>query len=96
MQCLGEMCTYLPLPGAIAQYATRYIDPAAGFAIGWVSWYTWGITQAVEISAAAELIGYWNDTITPAAWITLIVVLVLVLNVFAVAIYGEAEFIFVS
>jgi len=35
MQCLGEMCTYLPLPGAIATFATRYIDPAAGFAIGW-------------------------------------------------------------
>jgi amino acid transporter len=75
MQCLGEMCTYLPLPGALAQYATRYIDPAAGFAIGWNNWYIWGITQAVEISAAAELIGYWNDTITPAAWITLIIVL---------------------
>lgn len=39
MQCLGEMCTYLPLPGALAQYATRYVDPAAGFAIGWNNWY---------------------------------------------------------
>jgi len=96
MQCLGEMCTYLPLPGAIAQYATRYVDPAAGFAIGWNSWYIWGITQCVEISAAAELIGYWNDTITPAAWITLIIVLVLGLNIFAVSIYGEAEFVFAS
>jgi len=55
-----------------------------------------GITQAVEIAAAAELIGYWNDTITPAAWITLIIVLVLGLNIFAVSIYGEAEFVFAS
>ena len=25
------------------------------------NWYIWGITQAVEISAAAELIGYWDE-----------------------------------
>ena len=36
MQCLGEMATWLPLPGAIPQYCARYIDPAMGFAVGWV------------------------------------------------------------
>lgn len=35
MQCLGEMATWLPLPGAIPQYAARYVDPALGFAVGW-------------------------------------------------------------
>lgn len=50
----------------------------------------------VEVSAAAILIGYWNDSITPAAWITLILGLIIFLNVFGVAIYGEAEFIFAS
>lgn len=37
MQCLGEMATWLPLPGAIPQYCARYVDPAMGFAAGWVS-----------------------------------------------------------
>lgn len=35
MQCLGEMATWLPLPGAVPQYAARYVDPAMGFAVGW-------------------------------------------------------------
>lgn len=65
MQCLGEMTTYLPLPAAIPQFASRYIDPAAGFAISWTNWYVWGITQAVEISAAATLIGYWDGNPNP-------------------------------
>lgn len=30
MQCLGEMATWLPLPGAIPQYCARYTDPALG------------------------------------------------------------------
>ena len=34
MQCLGEMATWLPLPGAIPQYCSRYADPALGFAVG--------------------------------------------------------------
>jgi hypothetical protein len=35
MVSLGEMTTYLPLPGAIPQFATRFVDPALGFATGW-------------------------------------------------------------
>jgi hypothetical protein len=39
MQSLGEMATWLPLPGAIPQFCARYVDPAVGFAVGWnVSW----------------------------------------------------------
>ncbi|KAL8852201.1 MAG: hypothetical protein Q9221_002911 [Calogaya cf. arnoldii] len=32
---LGEMATWLPLPGAIPQFCTRYVDGAMGFAVGW-------------------------------------------------------------
>jgi amino acid transporter len=67
-----------------------------GFAVGWNNWYSNSLTLCAEISAAAVVISFWNATITPAAWITLIWVLVLCLNVFAVSIYGEAEFIFAS
>lgn len=35
MQCLGEMTTWLPLPGAIPQFCARYVDGAMGFAVGW-------------------------------------------------------------
>jgi amino acid transporter len=96
MQCLGEMATWLPLPGAIPQYCSRYVDPAMGFAVGWNNWYQCAITLCAEISAAAIVIGFWNDEINQAAWISMIIVLIICLNIFAVAIYGEAEFIFAS
>lgn len=35
MQSLGEMATWLPLPGAIPQFCARYVDDAMGFAVGW-------------------------------------------------------------
>lgn len=35
MQCLGEMATWLPLPGSIPQFCARYCDDAMGFAVGW-------------------------------------------------------------
>lgn len=90
------MATWLPLPGAVPQYCARYVDEAMGFAVGWNNWYSNALTLCAEISAAAVVIGFWNDSITTAAWITIIWVLVVCLNIFAVAIYGEAEFIFAS
>ncbi|KAI9814894.1 MAG: hypothetical protein M1832_005622 [Thelocarpon impressellum] len=96
MQSLGEMATWLPLPGAVPQFCARYVDEAVGFAVGWNTWYAASITLCAEISAAAVVIGYWNDEINPAAWISLVIVLVVCLNIFAVSIYGEAEFIFAA
>lgn len=60
MQCLGEMATWLPLPGAVPQYCARYVDPAMGFAVGWNNWYSCALTLCAEISAAAIVIGYWK------------------------------------
>ena len=98
MMSLGEMATWLPLPGAIPQFCARYVDDAMGFAVGWNNWYSCSITLCAEISAASSVIQYWHGArdINVAAWISIIIVVVLCLNIFAVSIYGEAEFIFAS
>lgn len=98
MQCLGEMATWMPLPGAIPQYCSRYVDPALGFAVGWNYWYSCAITLPTEITAASLVIGYWKQDQgnLAAAWIAIIIIVVVCLNIFAVRIYGEAEFIFAS
>ncbi len=98
MMSLGEMATWLPLPGAIPQFCARYVDGAMGFAVGWNNWYNSAITLCAEISAASVVIQFWNDAqdINVAAWISIIIVLVICLNIFAVAIYGEAEFCFAA
>ncbi|KAI8635979.1 hypothetical protein BD408DRAFT_426885 [Parasitella parasitica] len=38
MTCLGEMATYMPVSGSFNHYATRFVDPAFGFALGWNYW----------------------------------------------------------
>ncbi|RMZ75176.1 hypothetical protein DV738_g5603, partial [Chaetothyriales sp. CBS 135597] len=98
MMGLGEMATWLPLPGAIPQFCSRYVDDAMGFAVGWNTWYSCAITLCAEVSAAATVIEYWKgaEHINAAAWISIVIAVVLALNIFAVAIYGEAEFIFAS
>lgn len=40
MTSLGEMATYLPVPGSFTAYNSRFIDPALGFAIGWLYWFS--------------------------------------------------------
>ncbi|KAF1972491.1 hypothetical protein BU23DRAFT_555025 [Bimuria novae-zelandiae CBS 107.79] len=98
MQSLGEMSTWLPLPGAIPQYCARYADPALGFAVGWNNWYQCAITLCAEISAAAVVISFWDtdQSINQGVWIAIIIVIIVCLNIFAVSIYGEAEFCFAS
>lgn len=98
MMALGEMAAWLPLPGAIPQFCSRYVDEALGFAVGWNTWFTAVITLCAEISAACSLIQFWEgaEHINNAVWIVILIVLVLGLNIFAVSIYGEAEFIFAS
>lgn len=98
MSSLGEMSTWLPLPGAIPQFCARYADDALGFAVGWNNWYSYSLTLCAEISAASTVIQFWHgaEHINVAAWISIIIVIVICLNIFAVAIYGEAEFIFAS
>ncbi|DAA72792.1 TPA_exp: putative Proline permease [Trichophyton benhamiae CBS 112371] len=98
MMSLGEMATWLPLPGAIPQFCARYVDASVGFAVGWNLWYQCSITLCVEISAAAVIIQYWPGAqdVNVAAWIGLVIAIIVFLNVWAVSVYGEAEFIFAS
>ena len=49
-----EVNSFLPVSGASpAYYATRFVSPSLGFALGWLYWYSFGIIFACEITAAA-------------------------------------------
>ncbi|CRG87853.1 Proline-specific permease [Talaromyces islandicus] len=89
---MGEMATWLPLPGAVPVYAARYVDPALGFTLGWNYWYQFAIGVPIEISAAALIIDYWPNSVPTAVWITILLIAVVGINLFPVKIYGEAEF----
>ncbi|KAJ5773764.1 Amino acid/polyamine transporter I [Penicillium paradoxum] len=90
---MGEMATWLPLPGAVPVYASRFVDEALGFTLGWNYWYQFAIGVPIEISAAALVIDYWPNKVPTVVWISVLYVLIFVFNCLPVRIYGEVEFI---
>ncbi|KAJ3553181.1 hypothetical protein NM688_g3751 [Phlebia brevispora] len=96
MVSLGEMVAYLPISGGHITLAKRFVDPAFSFTMGWNYWYNWTIILPAELSAAAVLINFWNQTINDAAWISICLVVVVCINMLGAGAYGECEFIFAS
>ncbi|EKM54879.1 uncharacterized protein PHACADRAFT_259046 [Phanerochaete carnosa HHB-10118-sp] len=96
MISLGEMISYLPVPGGHITLAERFVDPAWSFTLGWNYWYNWTIILPAELSAGAVLIGFWTDKINDAVWITIFLLVVIGINMFGAKAYGEAEFFFAS
>ncbi|MCO5549822.1 hypothetical protein L7F22_003296 [Adiantum nelumboides] len=94
MIALGEMATFLPVPGGFVHHASRFVEPAMGSALAWSYWFSYGITIPTEISAAALVISFWdpNGTINPAAWVSIFMVICVGVNFAPVRVYGEFEF----
>ncbi|KAI8090561.1 amino acid permease-domain-containing protein [Thamnidium elegans] len=91
MTCLGEMATFMPVSGSFNHYATRFVHPSLGFALGWNYWFS-AVTIATELAAAATIIKYWNEVLPDAAWSTIFLVLIVAINFLGVRIYGELEY----
>ncbi|CCF52039.1 hypothetical protein NDA11_000726 [Ustilago hordei] len=91
MEGLAEMSSYLPVSGSFMHFASRFVDPSLGMALGWNYWWCYAIGWASELSAASAVIGYWNADINIAAWISIMMVAGAVLNFAGVNIYGESE-----
>lgn len=97
MNNLAEIVVYLPLKGAtIPYFVERFVEPSLAFAAGWNYWYAYAILVAAEASAGAIILDYWSTPVPTAVWIAIILAVNLGLNIFAVKIFGEAEFWFAS
>lgn len=96
MTSLGEMATYLPISGSFGTYATRYVDPAFGFALGWNYWFNWAITLAAEIVAGALIMKYWFPDVPAIVWSAIFLLLLFTLNYLSTRSFGESEYLFSS
>ncbi|KAL6710455.1 lysine permease [Coniothyrium glycines] len=96
MLSLAEMATYLPIAGAFTQYASRFADPSLGFAMGWIYWFSWSVTYALELTAAGLIIQWWNADLSIGIFITIFWVPITAVNFLPVDIFGEFEFWFAS
>lgn len=92
MTSLGEMATYMPVSGSFSTYASKFVDPALGFALGWNYWFNWAITLALEIAAAAILMKFWFPDSPSIIWSILFLGLIFALNILSTKSYGESEY----
>lgn len=92
MTSLGEMAAFMPNSGSFSTYATKFVDPALGFALGWNYWYNWAITIAAEIAAVSLIMKYWFPDSNSMIWTVLFIVIVLSFNLLSVKAYGESEY----
>lgn len=88
---LAEVASLMPVSSATVRHLEQFVDPAWGFAYGWIS--VWGSIMPGEISAAAVIVSYWTD-ISQAAWISIIIFVIIATNSYTVRFYGEVEFFF--
>ncbi|KAF2692050.1 AAT family amino acid transporter [Lentithecium fluviatile CBS 122367] len=96
VQALGELAVAFPVAGSFAVYASRFLDPAWGFAMAWNYALSWLVALPLEIVAASITLSFWEGArgVNPAVWVTIFLIVIISINLFGVRGYGEAEFVF--
>ena len=92
LMSLAEMASFAPMDKSFSGYATRYVDPALGFATGWNYFLKYAIALASELSAIGLLVQYWREDLSIAIFIVVFLVVLLSLNFMNIKFYGEVEF----
>uniref|UniRef100_A0A060T2B0 ARAD1A00550p n=1 Tax=Blastobotrys adeninivorans TaxID=409370 RepID=A0A060T2B0_BLAAD len=95
MCAVGEMATFAPLAEGFSGYASRYVDPCLGFAVGYTYWLNYLIVTPNQITAGALLVQYWVDKtiVNPGVWITVFIFLIVMFNAFGgVESFGKLEY----
>ncbi|MCY9007037.1 amino acid permease [Peribacillus frigoritolerans] len=96
MLCLGELSVAMPVSGSFQTYATKFIGPGTGFAIGWLYWLGWAVTVALEFLAAGQLMQRWFPESPVWMWCAIFAFLIFSLNALSAKAFGESEFVFSS
>lgn len=91
-QSLGEMATHIPVSASFTIYNKRMLSDSLGFSAGYMYWFSWVTTLAVELSVVGQVIEYWTFKVPLWAWILIFWVILTASNMFPVKYYGEVEF----
>ncbi|KAL9574053.1 hypothetical protein ACKAV7_001829 [Fusarium commune] len=92
MTALGEMSIMFPMDKGFGGYATRFVDPALGYATGWNYFFKYAIVLPNNLTAAGIIIQYWRPDLNVAIFVTVFTVVIILVNLLHVSFFGEAEF----
>ncbi|GAE00004.1 histidine permease, putative [Paecilomyces variotii No. 5] len=90
-QSIGELAIMYPMSSAFPQWARKFIDTAPAFTVGWAYWFSAAITLANELQGVVTVLSFWTDKVPTAAWLSIFLVLIFLINISAVKVFGEAE-----
>lgn len=96
MTSLGEMATFIPVAGSFTVYASRFVDRSLGFAMGWIYWFSWSVTFALELVAASVIIQYWDANINIGIFIAIFWAVFTATNFLPIRHFGTFEMWFSS
>jgi len=96
MRMLGEMAVALPNVRAFTEFARTGLGPWAGFVAGWLYWYFWIITVAVEAIAGANILHAWMPMLPSWQFGLGLMAVMTGVNLMSARSYGEFEFWFSS
>ena len=91
-RAVGEMATAEPVSGATVSYASRYIHPFVGYAIGWTSLLGCVAGSGAEFTALGKYVQFWFPSFPIWASGLIGMVLMGVINLISVSFYGESQF----
>ncbi|EKG10261.1 Amino acid/polyamine transporter I [Macrophomina phaseolina MS6] len=93
MTALAEMATYARMDQGFPGYATRFADPALGFATGYNYFCKYVVVLANNLTAAGLIIQYWRPDLNSGIFITTFAVPIIFVNLFHVRVFGETQYI---
>ncbi|KIN00623.1 hypothetical protein OIDMADRAFT_42478 [Oidiodendron maius Zn] len=89
---LGEMATLFSKPGGFFEHCRMYTDEAWGGAMGWNYVVGWLITLPLELVASSITLQYWGNPLgNHAAWVTIFLVCIVVINLLGVKRFADFE-----
>lgn len=96
MLCLGELSVAMPVSGSFQTYTTKFINPAAGFTVGWIYWFGWAVTVALELLSSGLTMQRWFPNSPVWLWCLIFGVVLFLLNALSARAFAETEFWFSS
>lgn len=86
-----EVTCLMPITSGYIRHAEHFVDHSLGFAMGICNIYLAVIPT--ELSAVVLIMTYWTD-LSPAVFVTIFGIVIVVINSYNVRWYGEIEFCF--
>ncbi|EMG49240.1 putative glutamine permease [Candida maltosa Xu316] len=92
VSAVGELSIAYPgLPGGLASYFTKFIEPSLGFALGWNYAFQWVCVIALELVTASMTIQFWTTSVNPDVFVTIFYVITVLVNLGGAKVYAVVE-----